>query len=176
MKHFKVTTITENEPGYNLKSLQLKKHEKYAVVELELSEAGPLYFSVNQINPRLLKEQSKNMPSSPCNIMIARCKPIPGKLDELQYIDGKFSHERELVWNSLKSMQKGRYLVFVEIEWAKGATLTEYYVSVYSEAKANLTDVTEEHSKEELLQRMLVSCAEKRTKPYSYEDQQGEQA
>lgn len=89
LKFFKATTITKNEPSYKSSSINLPS--AYAVVSVTLDEPSHMYLSVNQINPRLLVTPQC---SSPCNMMIAK------QGSNLSYIDGKFSHELQLLWDS----------------------------------------------------------------------------
>lgn len=95
------------------------------------------------------------------------CGSVP-----MKYIEGKFSHEKDLIWNSGRKLRKGVYLIYVEIEWHEECKFTEYHVSVYSESnKVSLGDVTNQYNKEGILNKMLVAWAEHKTMPYEYEDQ-----
>ncbi|CAI2385781.1 unnamed protein product [Moneuplotes crassus] len=165
LKYFKVVTITENEPEYKFQSLTLTNNGDFSAFILDLHENSYLYLSVNQINQRLLQEECKKAESSVCNIMIARINPSK---DSLIYVDGKFSQERELVWNSQRRLQKGKYLVYAEIEWSEETKCIDYYSSCYSENKVIMEDVTGSYKKKDLLEKMLIACAQKKTKPYEY--------
>ena len=74
IKHFKITSITQNEPNYENNSVHLIDRKEFAVIKLSLKTNSHLYMSVNQINPRLLKSKYSNLSSSPSNIMIC-CSP-----------------------------------------------------------------------------------------------------
>ena len=165
VKYFRTTTITKNEPEYQLESFYLKTHEKYAVLEINLESNSHVYLNVNQINPRLLWSQIKDSQSSPWNIMIAKVQ-TPDFF--LVYVDGKFWHERELFWDSKQRLQKGKYLIFIEIEWNEGTKCTDYYLSCYGENHIKIKDVTLKYKKEEIIKKMLISCAERKTEAYIY--------
>jgi hypothetical protein len=78
--------------------------------------------------------------------------------------------ERELVWDSITALKEGIYYAFVEIEWKEGTKWDFYYVSTYSDAPVKLKDVTDKHSKRDILDKMLISCAEKKTQKYEYQE------
>lgn len=170
IKHFKITTITQNESDYEHNSLALIERKEYAVIKLTLKTNSHLYITVSQINPRLLKSKFADIPPSSSNIMICKANSSPkAKEPQLKYITGKFSHERELVWNSESSLGLGTYFIFVEIDWTKETQVFEYIVSTYSESETHLADVTDEYEKSDILNQMLTACALK-SKSYSYEE------
>lgn len=91
-------------------------------------------------------------------MMISKLAPLKlNRSGGLTFIGGKFSHERELVWSSEKTLAKGVYIVFIEIDWAKSTPVSEYVVSTYSEFETSIEDVTSDYAKDEVLQQMLMA-------------------
>ena len=88
----------------------------------------------------------------------------------MDYLEGKYSVERELVWDSVTALKGGIYYAFLEIEWRGDSETDFYYVSTYSDAPVKLKDTTEVYSKRDILNRMLISCAERKTQKYEYQE------
>ena len=87
----------------------------------------------------------------------------------MKYIAGKFSHDKDLVWNSESIIGKGTYIIFVEIEWNQETPIFEYTFSTYAESETYLEDITDEYEKSDILHQMLSAWAAK-SESYSYED------
>lgn len=172
LTYYRTTSVTHFEPHYEISSIILKQAKSsFHHVEVSLKESTHFYFSVEQINPRLMKAPFKNIQPSPSRIII-------GKVTEEQksgnrkyeFIDACFSYDQILVWDSKTQLDIGCYVIFIEVEWSSDSQVHEYVASVYSDNEVKFGIRESTGLNHIFLEEVMKSCAKQRTEKYVYND------
>lgn len=129
------TSITHYEPHYEYQCIPVKQaRSSHTFVEIDVDMESHFYFYVQQKNPRLKAQALKELQPSPSHIIIAKVTDEDNDGErEFEYIDGAYSTDRVLLWNSKNFISTGKYVIFIEVDWSKESKVHEYSLCLYSD-------------------------------------------
>ena len=128
------------------------------MLRLVVSGSGEHIISVSQTDERCFSRHS-NYDYSNCRIIVLKVEKDANTLEELEvkYIKGVQGWDRES-HAEIQNLEKGEYLVFVEMDWNENTEDHEFCVTCYGSSRTFfLRDEKTLFDKQDLLRKAMVS-------------------
>jgi len=162
-KFYQSTTICYVYENYLFDSLECKqKPTEFSLISLKIPSQTYGYLTISQLPKRVMSQKYVNYEVSEVAAML-------GKITEtgVSYIKGGTGKTENYSIELLNTDESGEYIVFVEINWGFEG-IDSFVINSVTDKKITLSRVDQRKDNLSILESMMKSCAELKTKAKTY--------
>ena len=157
--YFSRIQICHVNDDYHYSFMKASQHVgSYSLMRLMVSGSGEHIISVSQTDERCFSRHS-NYDYSNCRIIVLKVEKDGNSLEELEikYIQGVSGWDRE-THVMVENLDKGEYLIYVEMDWNQNTEDQEFCVTCYGASRTFfMRDEKTLFDKNELLRKVMAS-------------------